>query len=254
MPFAERNGVSVYYEVHGSGRRHLPLLLTPAFSATSEMWAGNVAVLSRQRQVVTWDMRGHGRSDAPDDPGAYTVAAATADMAAVLDAAGVERAIAGGLSLGGFMSLAFHLHHPERVAGLLLCNCGPGFRSDEDRARWNGRAAKIARKFDERGFAGLSYNTEVKASHHRTVTGLAHAARGILALHDATVIESLPHIDVPTLVVASTDDGFRRATDFMAAKIPGATHVVIEDAGHAVNIDQPDAFAAAVIPFLNDVA
>src|SRR5262249_52074586 len=75
------------------------------------------------------------------------------DMAALLDACNVERAIVGGLSLGGVMSLAFHLAHPERVAALMLFDTGPGFRNPEARGQWNERALARARDLDESGLA-----------------------------------------------------------------------------------------------------
>jgi pimeloyl-ACP methyl ester carboxylesterase len=74
----------------------------------------------------------------------------------------------------------------------------------------------------------------------------------MLTQRDARVIESLPHIKVPSLVVVGADDApFLAASDYMATKIPGATKVVIPAAGHAVNIDQPQAFIDAVLPFLD---
>jgi len=87
---------------------------------------------------------------------------------------------------------------------------------------------------------------------HRDASGLARAARGMLTQHDARVIESLPGIRIPTLVVVGADDKpFLAAADYMAVKISAARLVVIPAAGHAVNIDQPQAFIDAVLPFLN---
>jgi pimeloyl-ACP methyl ester carboxylesterase len=89
---------------------------------------------------------------------------------------------------------------------------------------------------------------------HRDATGLARAARGMLTQRDARVIEVLPEIKVPSLVVVGADDApFLAASDYMAAKIPGAKKVVIPAAGHAVNIDQPQAFVDAVLPFLESL-
>src|SRR3954462_9608853 len=98
------------------------------------MWGGQVAALAGRHQVIVWDMRGHGQSDSPDDPAAYSEAATVADMAAILDACGAERAVIGGLSLGGYMSLSFNLTHANRVPALMLFDTGPGFKKDEARA------------------------------------------------------------------------------------------------------------------------
>src|SRR6267154_2805954 len=252
MPKINRDGVEIYYEVHGSGP---PLLLTHGYSSTSEMWNGQTAALSKHHKLVLWDMRGHGRSDYPDDASAYSEALTVADMAALLDAVGADRAIVGGLSLGGYMSLAFYRAHPERVRALLIIDTGPGFRKDDTREAWNRRAHETGDRFEREGLAVLKLPSRERSDvSHRDASGLARAARGMLTQRDARVIESLPGIKVPSLVVVGADDApFLAASDYMAAQIPGATKVVIPAAGHAVNIDQPEAFIAAVLPFLDDL-
>jgi pimeloyl-ACP methyl ester carboxylesterase len=250
MPKIDRDGVGIHYEVHGDGPA---LLLTHGYSSTSAMWRGQIKALSRHHRLVLWDMRGHGQSDYPDDPLAYSEALTIADMAALLDAVGAEDAVVGGLSLGGYMSLAFYRAHPQRVRALLIIDTGPGFKKDEAREAWNKRAHETGDRFEREGLAVLQSLSRERASvSHRDATGLARAARGMLTQRDARVIESLPDINVPALVVVGADDTpFLAASDYMAAKIPGAKKVVIPAAGHAVNIDQPEAFIDAVLPFLD---
>jgi pimeloyl-ACP methyl ester carboxylesterase len=231
MPTLNRNGVKIHYQIQGEGP---VILLSHGFSASSEMWRGQMEALSRRHQLIVWDMRGHGETDCPSDAAEYSEAATVADMAALLDAAGADRAIVGGLSLGGYMSLAFHLKHPERVRALLVFDTGPGFRNEQARERWNQRALEIA---------------DVSESK-----GLALAARGMLTQRDSRVIDSLPNIRVPTLVVVGADDApFLAAADYMTAKIPNAAKVVIADAGHVANVDQSERFNAAVVHFLESV-
>jgi pimeloyl-ACP methyl ester carboxylesterase len=253
MAILNRDGVNLYYEAHGRGP---VLLLTHGYSATSQMWAGQVEALSKAYTLVTWDMRGHGQSDYPQDPAAYSEAATVADMAALLDAVGVERAIVGGLSLGGYMSLAFHRAHPERVRALLIVDTGPGYRKDEARDSWNANALKTAERYETEGLGRLAAGSvEMRTSHHRNAEGLAKAARGMLTQRDAGVIDSLPTIAAPSIVVVGANDTpFLAASDYMAAKIPGARKVVIPDAGHAANIDQREAFNAAILGFLAEAA
>src|SRR5260370_2948292 len=105
MPKINRDGVEIYYEVHGSGP---PLLLTHGYSSTSAMWQGQIEALSKHHKLVLWDMRGHGQSDYPEDLQAYSEALTVADMAALLDEGGAENAIVGRLSLGGHMALAVY--------------------------------------------------------------------------------------------------------------------------------------------------
>jgi pimeloyl-ACP methyl ester carboxylesterase len=196
-------------------------------------------------------MRGHGQSGDPADPALYSHALSVGDMAAVLDACRIERAVIGGLSLGGVMSLAFHLAHPERVRALMLFDTGPGFKSDKSREAWNENARRRGDDLDARGLAALGGSDEVRLSQHRNASGLAGAARGMLTQRDASAILSLETIRVPALVlVGANDTNFLAATDYMAAKIRGSTKVVIPDAGHAANLHQPARFNQAVEAFL----
>jgi pimeloyl-ACP methyl ester carboxylesterase len=249
MPKLNRDGVDLYYEVHGQGPA---LLLTHGYSATCRMWAGQIEALSKRHTLVTWDMRGHGQSDYPENPAAYSEPATVADMAALLDAVGAKTAIIGGLSLGGYMSLAFHRAHRERVRALLIIDTGPGYRKDEAREGWNANALKTAERYETEGLGRLAAGSvEMRTSHHRNAEGLAKAARGMLTQRDSGVIDSLPTIGVPAIVVVGANDTpFLAASDYMAAKIPGARKIVIADAGHAANIDQPEAFNAAILDFL----
>jgi pimeloyl-ACP methyl ester carboxylesterase len=240
--------VKIHYEVHGKGPT---ILLSHGYSSTSRMWDGQVAALKDRYQVIVWDMRGHGESDYPKDPALYSEGLTIGDMRALLDVVGADKAIVGGLSLGGYMSLAFHASHPGRVRALMLFDTGPGFKKDEARAKWNETANKRAADFDARGLAALNSSDEVKLVRHRDAKGLAGAARGMLAQKNDRVIQSLDKIAVPTLVlVGANDTNFLAATDYMAAKIKGATKVVIPDAGHAANLHQPAHFNQAVEAFL----
>lgn len=249
MATLNRDGVNLYYEVHGQGPT---ILLTHGYSATSQMWAGQVDVLSKAHRLVTWDMRGHGRSDSPDDPSLYSEAATVADMAALLDEVGAKTAIVGGLSLGGYMSLAFNRVHPERVEALLIIDTGPGYKNDEAREGWNRTSLKTAQRYETEGLKVLEVGSaERRTAQHASAKGLALAARGMLTQRDAGVITSLPDIKVPSIVVVGSEDApFLAASDYMAAKIPGAKKAVIEGAGHAANIDRPEAFNAALLDFL----
>ncbi len=155
-------------------------------------------------------------------------------MLALLDGAGAERAVLMGHSLGGYLSLAFHLAHPERVAGLVLVDTGPGYRKDDARAGWNRMVEERARAFEAKG-----------------ALGLAHAARGILAQRDGRVIESLPSIRVPTLIIVGEDDKpFLSGSRYMAERIPGARLEVIAGAGHSPQETHAEIVLRLLSPFL----
>ena len=252
MPKLNRDGVNLNYEIHGNGPA---ILLSHGYSATLDMWRSQVTPLSRDHQLILWDMRGHGQTDSPEDPAAYSEETTVADIAALLNVAGARQAIVGGMSLGGYMSLAFYRAYPERVRALLLVDTGPGFKNDEARAAWNERALQTATNLETQGLSSLqSKSREMAVSAHRSAAGLARAARGMLTQRDAAVMRSLPEIKVPALIIVGGDDKpFLASADYMAAKIPNANKIVIPDAGHASNLDQPEMFNQAVTHFLESL-
>ena len=163
---AQINGIRISYAAAGDGPA---VLLTHGYSATGRMWAHQIEALRDRYRIIAWDMRGHGETESPDDPAQYSEALTLADMVGLLEFLGEDRAVVGGLSLGGFMSLAFHLEHPEMVRALVLCDTGPGYRSPEARAGWNRAAEKRAFDLEARGMAALGSSSEVRATarYHR---------------------------------------------------------------------------------------
>ena len=247
------DGVALAFEVHNEAAPGVPLLLTHGFGATAGMWNPNIDALSVDRPVIVWDQRGHGSSDAPDEIACYSEEISVADMAAILDAAGADRAVVGGMSLGGYLSLAFHLAHPQRVAALVLVDTGPGYRKDEARDKWNAWVERRAREL-EQGRTRAEGSAELAQAVHEHPEGLPRAARGVMAQKDARVITSLDSIAVPTLVVVGAQDtDFLAGADYMHRHIANSRKVVIDDAGHAANMDQPDVFNAAVRELLDQL-
>lgn len=249
MPTLNRDGVKIHYEVHGEGPA---ILLSHGYSATCRMWDGQIEAFKDRHRVIVWDMRGHGQSDYPDDQNLYSEALTVEDMKAILDACGVDRAIIGGLSLGGYMTMAFHLAHPERCRALMLFDTGPGYKKNEAREEWNSMAIARAERLEKEGLAALGPSDEVRMAQHRSADGLARAARGMLTQVDSRVINSLETIGVPTLVLVGAEDkNFLNAIDYIAKKIPGSTKVVIPEAGHAANLHQPEKFNEAMEQFIS---
>ena len=247
------DGVALAFEVHNEAAPGVPLLLTHGFGATAGMWNPNIDALSVDRPVIVWDQRGHGSSDAPDEIACYSEEISVADMAAILDAAGADRAVVGGMSLGGYLSLAFHLAHPQRVAALVLVDTGPGYRKDEARDKWNAWVERRAREL-EQGRTRAEGSAELAQAVHEHPEGLPRAARGVMAQKDARVITSLDSIAVPTLVVVGAQDtDFLAGADYMHRHIANSRKVVIDDAGHAANMDQPEVFNAAVRELLDQL-
>jgi pimeloyl-ACP methyl ester carboxylesterase len=251
---ATLNGIEIEYQDGGQGS---PVLLGHGYSASGRMWDGQRAALGDHYRILSWDLRGHGRTASPSDPAQYSTTLTVADMHALLRHCGIERAVVGGLSLGGYVSLAFYLAHPEMVRALVICDSGPGYRNAEARAAWNARAHERAAELEAKGLealAGRSREMREAMGHHASAQGLAHAARGMLAQDGSQVIDGLGGIRVPTLIiVGDQDQPFLAPCEYMAKKIPGARLEVIPGAGHASNLDQPAAFNRVLLDFLQSL-
>jgi pimeloyl-ACP methyl ester carboxylesterase len=251
MARAKLNGIEIDYEVSGGGPA---VLLSHGYSATRRMWDAQHRALGERHRVISWSMRGHGETESPTDPARYSAALTVGDMRALLGDLGVRRAVIGGLSLGGYVSLAFYLEHPEMVRALVICDSGPGYRSADAREAWNARALERAAALEARGLDALGKSREVReaVALHRSAQGLAHAARGMLAQEGSRVIDGLVSIQVPTLIIVGDQDQPSLAPcEYMAKKIPGARLELIRDAGHSSNLDQPEAFNRVLLDFLD---
>ena len=168
LPSDDRAGTTIvrtliFHEATGSGP---VVLFTHGFGASSHMWGATVEDLSADHTTIVWDMLGHGRSDSPADPAAYSVASSLDAMLGILDGVSAERAALVGHSLGGYLSLELAIAHPDRVAALVLVDTGPGYRSDRGRDEWNEMAERYASDLDERGLDGLPGSDELTADVH----------------------------------------------------------------------------------------
>src|SRR4051794_14626537 len=164
MPFIDRDGVRIWYEVIGNGPA---ILLTHGYAASSHMFAANAAGLAIDHTVITWDMRGHGKSDYPADAAEYSADRAVGDIVALLDTWGDRRAVFGGPSLGGYRSLAFNRDHPDRVHALVMIDTGPGFRNPEGRSGGNDMAERRAVVFENDGLDAIAGEGELTPTVHR---------------------------------------------------------------------------------------
>jgi pimeloyl-ACP methyl ester carboxylesterase len=233
-----RDGVRIFYEDEGTG---IPIFLSHGFGASTRMWDGQVAEFSDRYRFIRWDMRGHGQSDSPDDPALYSQEHTLGDISGGLDYLEIDKAVIGGHSLGGYVTLAFNARHAGRTKALMLQGCGPGYRSDTARATWNIRAENRALSLEEGGLDALGGGAEVNVIEQKSALGLANAARGILSQVDAAAIDSLPGIDVPVLIlIGDGDEHYLQGSAYMASRIPGAINVTVPNAGHGVNVDQPN--------------
>jgi pimeloyl-ACP methyl ester carboxylesterase len=193
------------------------------------------------------------------------------DLGRVIDwATPEEPVVLAGLSFGGLASLHYALRHPDRVRALVLIATGPGFKKAEAQAGWEAQVGRVAKRLDESGFAGWTEGAAAAmAIGARPELPAARAAgEAILAQNPRTVahfgrqiagpapgvVDDLPQIAHPTLIlVGERDKAFLRAGEVMAARLPDARHHVIPEAGHCLNLEQPDRFHELLLDFLGEL-
>jgi 3-oxoadipate enol-lactonase len=262
--FATVNHVRLAYS--DRGRAHdTTLLLVHGFPLDQRLWAAQISGLASETRVVTPDLRGHGKSAVP--PGPYTMEQHADDLAALLEHLKIRRAIVAGLSMGGYIALAFWRRHAERVQALILADT----RAEPDSAVARaGRDAAIAR-VQQIGAApyGEEMLPRLLAPSSLGNPKLAGAARTMMAAQPVTGIvgdldslrnrvdsrPTLPTITVPTLVVVGEQDALTPPVDSqaMAAAIPGARLVIIPGAGHLSPLENPRAVNAAMRAFVRSL-
>ena len=220
-------GTALASETRGpDGPTGHPVVATTGWANDRRVWSPMVDDLAANHAVTTWDLRGHGDSETPA-PGEYTRAHALGDLTAVLDHAG-RPAVLMGHSLGGYLSLAHAVDHPDEVAGLVLVATGPGFRKAEAREQWNASVRASMEKLDlPAGADELSMHT------------------------DAHVIDHLADIEVPVLVLLGEHDArFAASASLFERDLNVRETVVVPDTGHMVHVKAPTECAAAVRRFL----
>jgi 3-oxoadipate enol-lactonase len=255
---ATNGDVRIAYEVRGAGP---PLLLVQGLGYGGRGWGPGADLLADDFLVVSYDNRGFGASDAP--PGPYTVAQLAADAAAVLDAAGLERAHVVGASLGGMIAQELALARPERIDRLVLVSTTPGLRGHLMPARTLALMVEAPllppevalRRFVENALGpAASGELAERIVAYRTANPpepegwQAQAAAG--ATFDA--LERLATIAAPTLVVHGTEDAVvdSRNGALLAKSIPGARLELLPGCGHLASWEEPELFAALLRDFL----
>jgi 3-oxoadipate enol-lactonase len=256
--------VAIAYDIEGSG----PLVVfLHGIGGNRSNWEEQVAFFATRFCAVAWDARGYGASD--DPPQTLKFSDYADDLVRVLDHLGAERAHLVGLSMGGMILQDFYGRYADRVATLVLVDTSVGFGSVSEEVRRD----FLAHRLDplERGLQPADIApgvVEVLVAKSATATARQRMRASIQALRvepykqalraiittDFRVV--LPHIDVPTLVIVGDEDIVTPPADseVLTRNIPGAKLVTIPGAGHLTNIEQPEAFNAALEAFLNPYA
>lgn len=225
------------------------VVLSNSLGTTLEMWEPQAAVLARGRRVLRYDMRGHGRSPVPETP--YSIADLGADLVALLDLHGIERASLCGISLGGMVSMWVAAHAPERVDRLVLCSTSAIMGPPES---WTDRAALVRRegmgavaglvvaRWFTPGFAAARADVVAAIRAQLASTPPEGYAGCCEAIKDMDQRPDLPSISAPTLVIAAAGDPSTPPAHArtIAGLIPGARLEVLDRGAHLVNVEEPD--------------
>ena len=265
--YADADGVRLYCEETGTG---YPIVFVHEFAGDTASWESQVRYFSRRYRCIAYNARGYAPSDVPEDPSAYGQARAADDVAAVLDRFGIERAHVVGLSMGGFATVHFGLRHAARARSLAVAGCGYGAppdkhaefsasaRANADRieeigmrdftAEYSRMEARLTlKRKDPRGFdaylAQFAAHSELGSAMH-----MRHVQGGRPSLWDfAGPLAELP---MPMLAVSGDTDGDCLETGiFLKRTVPDCSLWIAPDTGHAVNLEEPDAFNRELATF-----
>ena len=267
MPTVNVNDINIYYESHGEG---FPLVFAYGLGGSTVEWEPQIPVFSQRYRFIVWDPRGHGRSDSPPSAAEYTQEIYAEDLKGLLDHLDIQEAYVGGLSMGGGIATRFTMLYPERVAALLITDSASasGRETPQETRRMREDIIRLAETEGMQAVAEYSMKNNPNIS--RTAAsgkdqenlilqmylslnpvGYAHSTRMILnAVFDSSLLQ---RIDRPTLVLAGEEDPALPACRFIHGQIQGSQLVVIPNAGHLSNLDQPEAFNQAVMEFLTKV-
>lgn len=260
---AEINGISINYRDEGAG---LPVIFIHAFPLNQTLWDEQVAALRGRCRTITLDLRGFGETDAPEGP--YLMEDMAADVRGLMTALSIERAVLVGLSMGGYVSLAFYRKYPEAVRALVLADT----RATADPPEGRERRMKSAERAEREGASAIADDmipallapSTVEASHDvvlrmRTMVeansprGIAAAQRGMAERADST--DLLGNMDFPVLLIAGSEDAITPVSEAetMRDQIRGSALRVIEGAGHLSNMERADDFNRALIEFIEEM-
>jgi 3-oxoadipate enol-lactonase len=243
-----------------------PLLLVHGFPLDRTLWLAQTHSLADAARVIAPDLRGCGESGMPS--GTVTMDAYAGDLNALLDSLGIQSAIIGGLSMGGYIAFAFYRQYPQRVRGLILADT----RAQPDSAEGKkGRDENIA-LVREKGAGAIADKMLPKMLTPKTLEArpeVANAVRSLMARQPVKGIvaqlsalrdrpdstPTLAQIKVPTLVVVGAEDTLTppKDSEMMRDAIRGARLVTIPGAAHLSNYEQPQTFDSAVREFVKSL-
>jgi pimeloyl-ACP methyl ester carboxylesterase len=259
--------VKLYYEDTGSGT---PVVFVHEFAGDHRSWEPQVRHFGRRYRCITFNARGWTPSEVPQDVAAYSQVRARDDIKCVLDHLKIDKAHVAGLSMGGFATLHFGLAYPDRAHSLVVAGVGYGAEKDQ-RERFRSEAVVIADKLEKEGMAAFAaayaYGPTRVQFENKDPRGFAefkqqlseHSAKGAANTQLGVQRErpsifdlepQLRKLEVPTLILNGDEDWpCLLPSVFMKRMIRSAALQLIPNTGHTINIEEPDAFNAALAGF-----
>ena len=265
------DGVKLAYEEAGSGT---PVVFVHEFAGDMASWEPQLRTFGMRYRAIAYNARGYPPSDVPPAPGSYSQDRARQDILAVLDGLGVEKAHIVGLSMGGFATLHFGIHHSDRALSITVAGCGYGAEPDK-REQFKMEANATADLIQNEGMEAFADTYSVGptrvqfqnknprgwqefrdqlAAH--SALGSANTMRGVQAERPSLfdLKEAMAGITAPTLVLTGDEDWPCLLPGVMMKEnIPTAALVVMANCGHTINIEEPDEFNTIVLDFLAQV-
>jgi pimeloyl-ACP methyl ester carboxylesterase len=256
-------GIEIAYDDVGSGPS---VVLLHGYPFNRSMWREQVEELRQNHRIIVPDLRGHGESAVT--PGPATMESMALDVASLLETLNISRATIGGLSMGGYVALAFYRLFPLRVRSLVLADTRPQEDTDEGKQNREQQAEKAMKE----GMEGIAdamlpklLAPETVAERPDTVRrvremilgtepeGAASVLRGMAVRKDNTSF--LSRIIAPTLILVGSNDAITPVADseLMHREIGGSRLRIMEGAGHVSNLERPEEFNRELVKFINDV-
>lgn len=272
MPFATADdGVRLNYEMAGSGQT---IVFVHEFAGDMRSWEPQMRHFSHRYRCVTYSARGYPPSDIPDKPSSYSQVRAADDIKAVLDAVGADTAHVIGLSMGGFATLHFGFRHPTCARSLCVGGCGYG-AEPEQRQRFQAEADAVAKLLDDEGMVkfadtyahgptrvqfenkdprGFAEFKRMLAEH--SALGSANTQRGVQRERPSlySLVDEMKKLSVPTLIITGDEDWpCLMPGILMKQNIASSALVVMPNAGHTINLEDPGEYNRIVGDFLATV-
>lgn len=252
MPETRVNGVSLYYEEHGTGE---PIVCLHGAGSSAAVWSDAVAQLAKHGRTIAYDRRGHSRSERPE-PYVTNLYEQADDAAALIDALGAAPAIVIGRSYGGAVAIDLALRYPDRVRALVLLEGdAPSFSAEA--TRWLAEVTEQVLAAAAKDMSSVGETVIAAVAGPGTWEGLPEQLRGLLTANGPALVaevragypelsaRQLATIDRPTLLVAAEESlqpGFDEVTSAMAAAMPSARVAWVEG-GHLVDPAHPEVLA-----------